>query len=511
MSSLTKTLSIAAVLVIIVALVTTIVVDLARTRWDASNDRFLTVVRADAVSGVSLSTLVHVGVMGVGVRASAVATGKGPSPKEIRAAGLIPVLIVDRAGETVTAPSTFPYFWIDGAVGPHDPLVARLITTGSVLIQREFTVHTAEKALWDSGFHRFVRGHEITAAVLRQLGTSGVTARCVRAVRERGIRVLILDPAENVQVIHDVATAVEREGMHPGQPAALLPVPPRFIGIILHLGVSALVLLLLLSLFPRLPLASLLLAGGIAGVACGMNDVHLRMLDAFLLAISVPVYAASILPSVGRIGGGFKYLLTFFGITLLGGLGIAALLVHPAFIAKVYQFRGVKAAIALPPFLATGIYLWKNKIAASDIIDLRSHRPFTITLWFVALLIGGAMVWFIIMRSGNTSGLTTVVERRTRSFLETVLIARPRFKEFLLGHPLLFLFGTKAGTPVMRAGALLFGLFGQTSILNSFSHAHTPLLLSLLRTANGLALGLMIAVLVYALFLVGKRVWPQLG
>jgi len=84
-----------------------------------------------------------------------------------------------------------------------------------------------------------------------------------------------------------------------------------------------------------------------------------------------------------------------------------------------------------------------------------------------------------------------------RSLLETLFIARPRFKEFLIGHPLLFLFGASKGDVTLhhyRPLFLLFGLIGQASILNTFAHAHTPFLLSLLRSANGLVLGLVLGI-----------------
>jgi hypothetical protein len=43
---------------------------------------------------------------------------------------------------------------------------------------------------------------------------------------------------------------------------------------------------------------------------------------------------------------------------------------------------------------------------------------------------------------------------------------------------------------------LLLGAVGQASLVNTFCHLHTPLLISLVRTANGLWLGLAIGSLV---------------
>ena len=517
MSNSTKSRSvfIVAVAILAVAVAVALVVDGVRINWDRSNNQFFVVARADTVAGIPLSALAHAGVGGIAVRASAVARGESPLPADIRRAGLIPVLIVDRAGEISAAISgPFPYFWVDGAIGARDPLVTRLIAAGSVLISREFSGQAVDRFLWDSGFHRFVRGHEISSADLARLGIAGTVARCVLAVRERDIRVLILAPLpshhHSVAVFQAVTTALEREGFHSGRPAALPPTPPRAVGLVLHLGVSALFVLLFIRLFPGLPLAGMLVGGGIAGLAAGLGDIPLRTVDAFLLAIAAPVYTAAVLSPRGRLSGGIAYLLTFSGITVLFALLLAALLAHPAFIVKVYQFRGVKAAIALPPFLAVGIYLWRHKVRIRDVvIGPRSQSGLAIAARAVAVIIGMAVVWFIVMRSGNT-GPVTGTEKRVRGWLEAAFFARPRFKEFLIGHPLLLLFGTKTGTATLRAGALLFGLFGQTSILNSFSHAHTPLLISLLRTANGLGLGIGIGIVVYAVMMAINRIRARL-
>ncbi len=503
-----KSLLIAGLVVVAIAFFLALALDLFRVRWEANNDRFLTVVRANAVRGIPLTALVRAGVMGIGVRASAVANGDKPSPGAIRRAGLIPVLIVDRAGEAaIMNQGPFPYFWLEGTVGPDDQLVAQLVAARSVLIRREFNERTAEKVLWDRGFHQFVRGDEVTGPDVARLGIGGVVARCVRAVRERGIRVLVLSPfpahPRDTELFQAVVTAVEREGLHPGPLAALPPVPPRAVGIVLHIGISALAFLLFIQLFPRLPVAGFLFGAGVAGIAAGLGDIPLRTLDAFLIVIIAPVYTAILIHPRGRLSGGIAYLLAFSGMTILFSLVLAAILAHPAFMLKIYQFRGVKAALVIPPFLATGFYMWKNGIGMGDLIG-RSRGVIPIAGRVILLLIGGGLIWLIVMRSGNTVGLTTAAERRTRGFLETVLFARPRFKEFLLGHPLLLLFGTKSGTPALRVTALLFGLFGQTSILNSFSHAHTPLLISLLRTANGLVLGIVCGIALYgALLLLG--------
>jgi len=492
------------VAILVIAFSLAIAVDLGRVRWEKGNDRFITIVRAEEVRGIPLSAIAEVGVTGIGVRASKLEEGAAMHPAEIRKAGMVPVLILDRAAfPSLIAEGPFPYFWIEGAIGPDDPLLTRLIGSGSVLIRREFQEKSVESALWRGGFRRVVRGHEIPQEELSTLSSVAVTARFVRAVRERGIRALILTPPAGraqkatLSGFQAVIAAVKREGLSLGRPAALPPDPNPGIGIILHLGVSALCLLLFLEIFPQLPLAGALLAGGLAGLAFGIGDVELRQADAVLLAVAAPAYGSLIFVPRGGIRGGIYYLLGFSGLTLGFSGVLGAILAHPAFIAKVYQFRGVKAALLLPSVLGVLLYLRERRIGLRELFLPERGRPFRVALRTGLVLLALVATCGILIRSGNAPGLTSPLESKTRGLLEALLFARPRFKEFLIGHPLLLLFGTKTGSPWLRAGALFFGLFGQASILNSFSHAHTPLLLSGLRTGNGLMLGAFFGIILY--------------
>ena len=54
---------------------------------------------------------------------------------------------------------------------------------------------------------------------------------------------------------------------------------------------------------------------------------------------------------------------------------------------------------------------------------------------------------------------------------------RPRTKEFLLGHPFM-LAVLYYGFDLRKSAVLLFGLIGQISLINTYAHIHTPLLIS---------------------------------
>lgn len=129
-------------------------------------------------------------------------------------------------------------------------------------------------------------------------------------------------------------------------------------------------------------------------------------------------------------------------------------------------------------------------------------------LWrdlFVALLIAfGGLIY--LTRTGNypiipVSGL----EIRIRDLLEGLFVIRPRFKTFLIGHPLLFIGIGLSLRDRKYLWILVLGLIGQITILNTFSHLHTPLRVSLIRTIMELVLGNLIGLIV--LKLIKGRSW----
>lgn len=115
------------------------------------------------------------------------------------------------------------------------------------------------------------------------------------------------------------------------------------------------------------------------------------------------------------------------------------------------------------------------------------------------VLIGVAVlltVVIVIIRSGNYPIIpVTDTELRFRSFLENMFLFKPRFKEFLFGHPLLIL-GLWSRSRIL----LILGLAGQVSIINTFLHLHTPLDISLIRTFYGFVLGSALGLILIILY-----------
>jgi len=503
-----------ALLFVLFSLGVAIWIDIGRIRWEGENQGFVTVIHAENAGAFSLSQLAGAGVDMIAVHASFLAHGNQSYLDQIQNAGLEPALILDVAMPDLVLPSGFPLVLIEPGAQVDDRAFTELLQADGSVALVEFTDFTQERRLWEEGIHRFVRAHEIPGYELRWMDRPAILARWERAVFERGIRCLILaplpgaEPQESLSYFQAVNAQLTEAGYHLGglsTPRA----PGHWTEIIFHLGVSSLLLLVLLRILKKLPFACLLVAGATAVLAIGTDGIMLRQIDALLIAILAPSYMFLLL--VPRIKSGLttglRFFLCFCMGSTLAGLFLSAVLAHPMFMLKLAQFRGVKLSLILPPIL--GMILYYRRIGWWQFKRLVAF-PRPVAGWGLLGLSGIALA-YLSLRSGNIGGLTLEVEGSVRRWLEEILVARPRFKEFLVGHPLLLLFGAEKRLGRWRAFPLLFGLIGQASIINSFAHAHTPLLLSLWRTGNGILLGLGIGVGLVILVQFGRLLWQKIG
>lgn len=192
-------------------------------------------------------------------------------------------------------------------------------------------------------------------------------------------------------------------------------------------------------------------------------------------------------------------------ISLAGGLVVATALGDYRFMLKTHQFLGVKVSLLLPLVWNLGfVFLWDEKRRrlcwplpgwSSAAALLKRWRSWQVAGIAVLVLLAVAMY---LARSANFVLPVPEVEVWLRTTLERLLIARPRTKEFLIGHPLLMfgLFGIVSGvcTNLGRA-AVVAGSVASVSIVNTFSHIHTPLYLGILRTVYGWIMGTVLGIL----------------
>jgi len=220
---------------------------------------------------------------------------------------------------------------------------------------------------------------------------------------------------------------------------------------------------------------------------------------ALLLAVFTPVFA---LRAGLRKPSGFSFAIIIV-LTFLGACTTAAIADNPLTRLEIVPFRGIKLAFVfawLGSFLS--LYSWPE-------LKEQSIRPVR-RLDIAAGLVAAALVSYVLIRMGNASAAWKPGwEQGIRDHLETWLVARPRFKEFAVGYPLLLLglhLWSRARTKAFWLdGRLLigFGMIGPISMMNTFCHLHSPLHLAFWRSLNGIIFGMLLGALLIA---VKKRV-----
>ena len=170
---------------------------------------------------------------------------------------------------------------------------------------------------------------------------------------------------------------------------------------------------------------------------------------------------------------------------------------------EVDRFAGVKLLLLLPPLVALALYLltplWGARVADPAAAAAAPVRLYGLVLGLA--IVGGAYV--LQARSGNQSEIVpSSFELAVRSHLTSILSVRPRFKEFLIGFPALMLVPALVAADRRRIGWLLVLAIGMGlgDVIDTFSHLHTPLAISLLRIVNGAVLGAVAGSLAIALY-----------
>jgi hypothetical protein len=371
-----------------------------------------------------------------------------------------------------------------------------------------------------------VRVQAIAKTELDKITLDDVVGRYVLGVRERNIRVVYLRPwahqenglsieATNVEMVKEIADQLKAHGFKLGRAT---PIPQYRGNNRILVGIAALavpsIFAILLAVFgwyrpwiayTAYALTVLLYLAGLVS----HHDIFARSVIALVgallfataafLAIAgacseepAPRLSDQLVRSIG-------WTLVALAVTLAGALVIIGIMSSPLTMTEIERFRGVRLVLALPPLIALVLYLFDKRFKSgvegpADVFG----APVRVYQLFTGIVIVGAGV-LLLMRSGNDSDITpSHFELVLRHFLTGVLSVRPRFKEFLVGVPALMVMPALFGAHRRVIGwllALCIGV-GIGDVLDTFSHLHTPVMISLQRTFNGLWIGAIIAALV---------------
>jgi len=188
---------------------------------------------------------------------------------------------------------------------------------------------------------------------------------------------------------------------------------------------------------------------------------------------------------------------------------VVAMLNHISYSLVLQQFRGVSLLHAAPIGLVA-IYVFLYGSGESVIANTRKLLTTPVTvLWIAVIGVLGAAGLYYMTRTGN-SGSVSGIELTFRSLLENTFGVRPRTKEFLIGHPLMLAGIFLALRYRFAAGLIVLGTVGQLSLVDTFAHIHTPLILSITRVLLGLGIGLLIGLAAIAVWQIAERVWRRL-
>lgn len=200
-------------------------------------------------------------------------------------------------------------------------------------------------------------------------------------------------------------------------------------------------------------------------------------------------------------------------VTILGGLVLGTILRGNIYLLGADQMRGIKLLLVVPPVLAALlIYLESKKENGDWFLCIKKFKEllhYKVSLWQL-LLVGSlaGLILLLLVRSGNVGEeLVPEWERTLRNVIEQFLIVRPRFKEFLIGYPALFLGGylLQCKKVELLPFVAFFAAIGQANCLDSFAHLHTPLWAVFLRTFHAFWIGIIISGFVWGMGLVFRK------
>ncbi len=201
---------------------------------------------------------------------------------------------------------------------------------------------------------------------------------------------------------------------------------------------------------------------------------------------------------------GFGILLGTSLLSLLLSLHIVSLLNEWRYLSKADEFLGEKATQFVPLILiplaflgelfphrviqdgaAPGLALMKTRFRRA--ID----RPFTVQTAVLSIIIlAVGYIWMA--RFGNESGMEiSPIELKMRAVLERVFVTRPRTKEIFMGHPafIISLWFMLRDRKAIALGVLVLATIGQSDIVNTMCHIHTPVFFDIWRSLAGIVIG----------------------
>ena len=386
--------------------------------------------------------------------------------------------------------------------------------------------------------YQLLRTHSMQQEEVEQADNQEIINRYLLSIRERSVKIIYHKPylkgnqlaKRNLDLLSALTSRLEAEGYQPGSAE---PVPyfsnSSWYLLAILLGVTA-AGILLLNYFTAFKYSGIMNIFFLAAAAVGIfllqsgREILLRQITALGSAVIFPSLAVIIFLLEKNKGGedlegGPSLAFVFFNFTaavitaLIGGVFVSAALNSSEFIFKINSFRGVKLAFLLPLIIISLYYLFQPGTK-----NLRQEIPRLLesVIKVKHILLAGVLALIAVIYIGRTGNFPLLPvpawELTVRRLLEKVLYVRPRFKEFLIGHPL-FIFalylGVKKRKELYFYPLLMLASVGVITTVNTFSHLHTPVMISLLRTFHAYWLSFGMALVLIGLYKLSNYLYQK--
>jgi len=400
---------------------------------------------------------------------------------------------------------------------------------GSIETYDKNQIQKGNDGLAEKAIARTTRVQAISKTELDKLDFDTVVARYLLGVRERNVRVVYLRPflhqgngmsleRTNVELLRQIASGLKARGFTLGRatPVPGFRINPVVVALV-SLAVPAIIMLVFEAFgVRRAPLAYAMFGLDLLLVIAAYalhHDLLARKVLALAGAIGfatmgvVAVPRSFTLPAPDSYGASLLAGLRTLGIALAfalaGGLVVVGLVSTPLLMEEIDRFTGVKAVILVPPLLAFALYVYTRRFGGPA-VDGRDSALAPVRVYQLAIVaLLGIAAFVYVSRSGNQSDVTpTTFELALRSNLTAVLGVRPRFKEFAIGFPLMMLLPALRLEHKRLVGWIFaIGIaIGTADVVDTFSHLHTPLAVSLMRIFNGAVIGIALGAIVIGVY-----------
>jgi hypothetical protein len=433
-----------------------------------------------------------------------------------------------------------------------EQLTKRKITLGitEAVNQLQFATMTGVVKLAEDMNYQVARNYVIDALEQKPLSMGETARRWSISDEERNVRINYIKPflttrndltlmQTNLDYVKMVTDSVKARGFTFGRASIFETYFPQRI-LWLPLAFSAIAaglfyLQLLVPFSKKKYLSALIILGLGAGVLLVFSTrlgLYARQAIALTSAVIYPVLAMHFVLNywnkkkdekkslMGLMGSTTGQLIITVLFSLIGASLVGAVLSDIRFFQEMDLYRGVKITFVLPVILMAILFceklsLWEGDNPEDSIIKRIGQllsRPFTLKI-LIALGILGFVAWVFIGRSGHTAGVPVpALEMKLRIFLQEAMYARPREKEFIIGHPCFYLAAFAAYKKLPNLLYLIFVLgatIGQASLVETFAHLRTPILMSYVRAAGGLGFGIVLGIVALLIFALLYSLWQK--